>query len=388
MRIQLIQSHENNPVFIEIPDNLSDYAYYWVKSPNPKGLYNLLGAQIINQPYADKAQYTLTVEKGPHKGFKVHHHNHDVSHAVRKVVGIRKVLSLIEQDGFKAYQRSSNQLDSQERACLELASFCQRAGRTNELGGMEDPSNAQRSRQIFEIIATQLGFSSRLIQSISHAMTNFEQRQFDIHGFTGTRFQEKMNKARMVTSALTLNHCMDLVRIWKVRGKVNLALKPMLNTLFPAHKVENLANSLVEYSLKVGEATGTVVYDIDGQAKNKQDVILKAKVAQDPEHYIASLDNTLSPSILKPKPPTKPKPIHIHHYYLNSTPHRARSTGHSVTKPAQDQQDHTPSPSKDFWGGPTHRQRARNRPRRQRYFQADFNPQRNRTHRRRRARHY
>lgn len=101
------------------------------------------------------------------KNETVYRPNHDVTHACRKAFYLESTMQMLIENNIQPWQKILEDFSEKEKACLHLAAYLSRSGRTNEKGSSEDPTATERSANIFQKIATDLGFDQMLIEKIA-----------------------------------------------------------------------------------------------------------------------------------------------------------------------------------------------------------------------------
>lgn len=280
-------SHEGYRIVRHLPD-MSPWKSYWdpgVATELPMSLmWQQLAMTLINMPYEERYNDKM----GNRRGRLIFRLNHDVTHAVRKAVGIEFLFKLIEKYGYDFVELPDHKiqlldvgysqcvlthLTAEERALVVLVGFLERCGRTNELSGQDDPSNALRSMEVIKSIAHSLGFNSELVKSICTNAVNFTGEPIQGRGFQrihGWDFNEygssRDRKAKVMSSVLTLSHQMDLGRCRP--GGVQFVADYLSNKhgdmirLFP-HDSHGQVVALIKKAIGImSDKTGVVSYDM------------------------------------------------------------------------------------------------------------------------------
>lgn len=128
--------------------------------------WQMLADCIINQPYED--QLSSVLSEG--KDIYAYRPNHGVTHSIRQLIYVKEYMQLISDHGKSNYKDALNHLTGQEKACLDLAMFLYRSGRTNEAAGSANWYNTYRSRRIYEQIALGYGYQKDLISLIGEGI--------------------------------------------------------------------------------------------------------------------------------------------------------------------------------------------------------------------------
>ncbi|WP_367607806.1 SidE phosphodiesterase domain-containing protein [Legionella sp. W05-934-2] len=243
------KSAKDVPLFFSCRE-LSPYQYYW-NGHTPYALFSVLSADIIEIPYADApTDYEYRF------GNIAFHTNHGTNHAIRQYILIKNSLDFIKREGNTVSKQTANQLTQEEKACIELAGFLFRSGRTNELGWSEDTTYGQRSAEIFRHVAGQLGFNDTLIDLIAQS--------FDYHSdlkvtkpLLNQTIQQTSQKAQLFRDLLELSHESDLVRCETKSAKLQSSIETILTRVLPnAYDVKTSATSFLHLAAELNRKTG------------------------------------------------------------------------------------------------------------------------------------
>eukprot|EP00456_Euglypha_rotunda_P094235 TRINITY_DN9988_c0_g1_i19.p1 TRINITY_DN9988_c0_g1~~TRINITY_DN9988_c0_g1_i19.p1 ORF type:complete len:257 (+),score=2.46 TRINITY_DN9988_c0_g1_i19:180-950(+) len=199
-------------VYVKIPEFYSSQRQYWQQtgvSSNSNELemqvFQKIADDIINQPYVDDNRMQLDSYQNV-----IYRPNHDVTHAIRQVFYLDTVINYLIQNQIEPSQGPwlsfLKIFTSEELACLRLAAFMYRAGRTNEKGSSTDITALERSANLFKIVASQLEFAQELIKSASALMKQYipprsSLERYDSTGFSSDKHgkhaaNEKSHKAQ------------------------------------------------------------------------------------------------------------------------------------------------------------------------------------------------
>ncbi|STX50453.1 Uncharacterised protein [Legionella busanensis] len=294
-------SSHNNPYQATITID-PDWKKYWLKKEFHTPLYQALAANIINIPYVDIKHNFMEVD-----GVIIYRPNHDVGHSLRQAANTQFLLETIATVGLPEIQNALQRLTNEEREAVMLAAFLFRAGRTNERGGISDPSNAERSALIFTEIAKAVEFNAALVDNIAFSMCHYIpilDKEFTTsvphQGYEGDK-STQINKSRLVKGVLDLSHHSDLVRCWGNIDRINKNNLENLSGLLQANYVKEFNDILLDFARASNGMTGQPYYKHNGtHNKFLPPILLRKKtVTQVGETFadLLKLMNQFLPSI-------------------------------------------------------------------------------------------
>ena len=265
---------------------LSGFKGFW-KNPQTDNpcIWQTLTENYINKPYLDVPRLFSRFYDIKYDDFTVYHRNHDVTHAVRQRFYAKNYLNIIETYGNAKYAPIARQVKNnpEVQACLELAVFLCRSGRTNEKSGQEDPDNAKRSAELFERVATESEFNPGLINFLKFAIGTHaprpDQYQHLLEGLPG---EDKLQLAALLKGVIDLSHHTDLVRckVGSPKQPVREQIETDLGEFLDDSKV-NIHRATTNLLLQATQAckmTGTrVKFKTFGQQDNANTPLLKIK---------------------------------------------------------------------------------------------------------------
>jgi hypothetical protein len=204
--------------------SLDSYVHYWENTDFEelqRKLFAQLSEELIEVPYADKPkEYEYRFEK------VAFHPNHGSAHAIRLVILFDKYLRLVQSSHLPTVPT----LSQEEKACLSLAMFLFRSGRTNEIGWDGDTSYSNRSAFIFTHIAKTLGYSTELVEVIAQCF-DYKARIPLTTGFYGKSLINSNVSTLLYQSLFQLAHNSDLVRCHEKYSHLKSKLTNALNKL-------------------------------------------------------------------------------------------------------------------------------------------------------------
>jgi hypothetical protein len=237
---------------------LDDHLEYWKGWSNVPAfkLYEILAQDIIEQPYVDSPR-DLVIRYNK----TAFHVNHGTGHAVRQVQLIRQYFDLIEEKASPTFAAIVQSVSDEEYACLELAAFLFRAGRTNELSWSEDQSRfGRRSAALFTQIASDLGYNPNLVKLVSgcfdyHTVVELTEALDASHSVTQTNL-----KAQLFKKLLKLTHETDLVRCNEAYAPIHKTLTDTFREVLADDAPhEELATTCLHYGMVLCERTGAPI---------------------------------------------------------------------------------------------------------------------------------
>ncbi|BCA96268.1 hypothetical protein TUM19329_26290 [Legionella antarctica] len=257
-------SSHGNPYQVKLVIN-SDWLNFWHNESAEHEFFQALADNVINIPYVDDGYYLLETN-----GVVIYRPNHDVGHALRQAANSQLLFEVIELHGQPEMKLVLQELTQEERAAIRLAAYLFRAGRTNEHGGKNDPSNAERSALLFSEIAKAVGFNAKLIDDIALSMCNHAPIMDDVlsktipyDGFAGTQ-NIQIGKSRLVKAVLDISHHSDLVRCWGDVKKINSNNWENLSGLLQPESVKASNDILLNFARAGNALTGTPYYKHNG----------------------------------------------------------------------------------------------------------------------------
>lgn len=254
----LATSAQDNPVFFSYR-NLSQFQNYWQNQSLDKKtmLYQVLSADIIETPYVDDPRDYIE-----RQNVIAYHTNHGTCHGIRQDKLSVAYLQLIKKQGNAVTLQTANSLTSEEEACLQLAAFLFRSGRTNELGWKDDATYGQRSAVIFKQVAIDLGFNTAIVDLITLCF-DYHSKNEHINPLPDHTMQQTRNKLDLFTSILKLSHESDLIRV-NMDGYAQQR-EPIVGELSKVldqkNDIGNLADSLLLYAGQLCAETGAPITD-------------------------------------------------------------------------------------------------------------------------------
>ena len=237
---------------------LPSWRHYWLEEKSTAEFYQALSNQVVNQPYADMPDYWVK-----HGNTIVYHPNHDCAHSIRQSAYSQFFLKMVQHLGNPSYRHAAEQLTDEECAILKLAVFLCRAGRTNERGGQVDPSNQERSAQLFQAVALEVGFNPSLVNSMAYCvqyqpLTEATENKWCL-GFNGDESEQRA-KLGLMKRLLHLSHHTDLVRCFSNKAAIEDRNKENLSALIAPEQVDDAVEVSLNYARASAELTGTPYY--------------------------------------------------------------------------------------------------------------------------------
>ncbi len=286
----VLPSRMGESISFDFPEFGIAYQRYWEKD-DISIEYNILqdiSDTIINIPYKlDASDFKVGKVKG--KEFTVYHPNHDSTHAIRQWVTAQSLLTSIDALGSGRWKGVVANLTLQEKACIRLVAFCLRIGRLNEDSVHVGSQHILRSAEMFEIIASQLGFEDTLVQNISAAMSQGKPKLIEearYNGFSGDDNEQKLDKAKLAREVLNMVHRMDLVRCWNSKrlAKYQAIKKPIVKSLNylleDAEMAETLSVAYLRFACTLCEETGNKVKVVELDVDSLYKMNLKARCTE------------------------------------------------------------------------------------------------------------
>lgn len=262
-------------------DDLSHFKQYWGKNRAMRlSLYDQLSKNVIETPYADDPSDYFESQEG-----RAYRKNHGTTHAIRQVELLTHYLKLMKSAGKKELvQCIANSLTIEEEACLELAAFLFRAGRTNECSWQDDLTYGARSAEIFITIASALEFNHTLIKYISLC---FDYGNIiDSNTLTTPLPERSLNNSflviRLFSNLLKLTHETDLVRCNTNLNTLKTTIEKELNNLLDnSYILDQVADSFLKYAITLCRKTGAAVVAVNsGSATTSENAVLAVRSAK------------------------------------------------------------------------------------------------------------
>lgn len=227
-------------------------------------LWNTLSVYLLNCPYEDEPDDFVTV---PHVDGEqiLYRLNHDASHAIRKLVMVNYIVALLRLFGRESIKDTLANVSAEELSLLQLVAFLERSGRTNEMAGIDDPSNAIRSGEIIIQIAKELDFNQTLVNSVCRNAINYSGVGLASAGFSaGQGTDMPQRKAELFYQLLTLSHHCDLGRC-RAQGfefvKALLEKSQELEDVVPSSNRGRVIETLLDFIQFLSKSTGTAILD-------------------------------------------------------------------------------------------------------------------------------
>jgi hypothetical protein len=217
--------HKTPDVVVLMPHELEKHQRFWEQADATQQfgqVAQVLSDFIVNTPYAGVAHDEISrsdpkflLQPNSNDSMDVWRANHGTEHSIRQAVASMKLLDMVKANGKPEHKAAAASMTSEESSCMALAAYLFRAGRTNERGGKEDPSNAERSAILFRQVAERLGYNKELVDHIvylmsSHIPVESNQSQF-VQGHPNGL---PLEKAKLVKRILDISHHSDLQRCW------------------------------------------------------------------------------------------------------------------------------------------------------------------------------
>ncbi|MBL7479277.1 SidE phosphodiesterase domain-containing protein [Legionella bononiensis] len=235
--------------------SLERFHRYW-ESPRDLGfsLYEQLSQDLIEIPYVDEPDEFLQFFDRV-----AFHQNHGTTHAIRQMELATNFLTCIQLNGNKKYRFIAQSFSAEENACLQLAAFLFRSGRTNELPWHGDGTYGPRSAAIFKQIALELEFNPVLVDLMANCFDYHAEiqvkNQLNQHSIEETR-----EKAHLFTKLLKLSHESDLVRCFDNYQEIKRPIEEELSKLLdPSVKVSAVSDHFLAYAVTLCHLTGATV---------------------------------------------------------------------------------------------------------------------------------
>lgn len=269
---------------------LQDFKYFWQAGEGDQSqIWQVLADHYINKPYLDVPALFRGYVDISYDNFTVHHRNHDTTHAVRQRLYAQNYLDLIQNYGNDEYAPIATEINNNDelKACLELAIYLCRSGRTNEKSGKDDPSNAKRSAELFAVVAMEMGFDPDLVNFLKFAIgthaPKLENHPELVDKLPG---EHKLALAHLLKGVIDLSHHTDLVRCKvgppkePVREQIDEELGEFLD---PAKiDVKRATTNFLVHATQLCKMTGTrVKFETFSQQDKENNPKLKVQHARD-----------------------------------------------------------------------------------------------------------
>ena len=245
---------ENLPVLFSY-GSLERFHRYW-ESPRELrfSLYEQLSKDLIENPYVDEPNDFLQ-----HFNNVAFHPNHGTTHAIRQMELAANYLTCIQLNGTKTNSRVAQSLSAEEIACLQLAAFLFRSGRTNESGWQGDLTYGPRSAALFKQIALELEFNPVLVDLMANCFDYHTEIKVN-NKLNNHSLEETREKSHLFTKLLKLSHESDLVRCFDNYEEIKKPIEEELSRLLdPRVKVSVISDHFLSYAVTLCKLTGATV---------------------------------------------------------------------------------------------------------------------------------
>lgn len=267
----------NLPIEVQysVNDNLVAYSYrelkkykrYWDSSSTELqfSLFETLSQDLIEIPYVDDPD-----DLESHFDLTAYHTNHGTTHAIRQAEYAKNYFNLVKKSGGLIYKQSALSASKEEYACLVLAAFLFRSGRTNEYGWDSDTTYGKRSAAIFRKIALELKFNPILVELIASNCFDYHSDLTINQDLNQHSREESKTKIELFRKLLKLSHESDLVRCFeeyeeKIKKPITTELKVLL---VPSAAVDTIADDFLDYAITLCKETGSSVTGAKDKANN------------------------------------------------------------------------------------------------------------------------
>ncbi|WP_165485151.1 SidE phosphodiesterase domain-containing protein [Legionella rowbothamii] len=269
---------------------LQDFKRFWQDGEgDQREIWQVLADNYINKPYLDVPALFRGYVDITHDNFTVHHRNHDTTHAVRQRLYAQNYLDLIQNYGNQEYAPIATEINNNDelKACLELAIYLCRSGRTNEKSGKDDPSNAQRSAQLFAVVAVEMGFDPDLVNFLQFAVGTHAPKlgnhQDLVDKLPG---EHKLALAHLLKGVIDLSHHTDLVRckVGPPQEPVREQIDEELGEFLDSKKIDvkRATTNFLVHATQLCKMTGTrVKFETFSQQDKENNPKLKVQHARD-----------------------------------------------------------------------------------------------------------
>ncbi len=236
---------------------LSEFYQHWL-TPNDVTLamFEQLSQDVLETPYADEPE-----DYEVRHGKVAFHLNHGTSHAMRSVTLFNFIIHFLNIYGHKGNEscQAIQQMAQEEKACLTLAVFLFRSGRTNELGWSSDRSYSPRSAAIFTQIALDLGHDAPLVSAMASSF-DFECSIDLTRSFLDKNIEDSNKQVRLYQKILHVTHTCDLTRCCSSKDYLLEVLSQELSILLTGDKdIKELLDCILDFSEKLCLETGAPI---------------------------------------------------------------------------------------------------------------------------------
>ncbi|CAM4425756.1 MAG: hypothetical protein LEGION0403_FIIPPAGN_01012 [Legionella sp.] len=269
---------------------LHDFKHFWLAGEGDKSkIWQILADNYINKPYLDVPVLFRGYVDITHDNFTVHHRNHDTTHAVRQRLYAQNYLDLIQNYGNEEYAPLATEINNNDelKACLELAIYLCRSGRTNEKSGKDDPSNAKRSAELFTVVAIEMGFDPDLVNFLKFAIgthaPKLENHPDLVDKLPG---EHQLTLAHLLKGVIDLSHHTDLVRckVGPPTEPVREQIDDELGDFLDPKKIDvkRATTNFLVHATQLCQMTGTrVKFETFSQQDKENNPQLKVQHARD-----------------------------------------------------------------------------------------------------------
>jgi hypothetical protein len=137
-------------------------------------------------------------------------------------------------------------------ACLKLAMFLFRSGRTNELGWNDDTNYSPRSACIFSHVASELGFNKTMVELIAQSF-DFEAPLKSTYFWA----QKSSAKANLYQTLFHIVHTLELSRCFSSRGILYKKVSNLLSHFFSIQESKVCWDRMFQLTGAFLKATGS-----------------------------------------------------------------------------------------------------------------------------------
>ena len=236
--------------------SLDNFQKYWKSGSKDQrfSLYEQLSQDLIEVPYVDEPDDFLSLKEE-----LAFHTNHGTTHGIRQTELAKAYFELIKSEGNETYKSVALSVSPEELACLELAAFLFRVGRTNERGWEGDPTYGPRSAAIFKHIALELKLDRNLVDLMSSCFDYHAKKQIT-NSLPSHTLNDTINKVNLFTKLLKLSHESDLVRCFENYNEVKRPIIDELEKLVnPEVNLEQTGDNFLSYAAALCRETGAMV---------------------------------------------------------------------------------------------------------------------------------
>ncbi len=262
--VEVAPAQDGTRIIFSIPTFQLSFKFFWTKESSVFAeVLQTIANTIINQAYKLTPEVFFEAKYND-ETVQLYHPNHDTTHAIRQMIYGQRYLELTEIHGQKIWMDTLKECTPEEIACMLLAFYCLRIGRITEEGVHQ---HTLRSAQLFELLATQLGFIDLLVANIKAAMHDSKPTLADKHrynGFAGTS-EVQFRKALLVHKLVEIVHRVDLVRCWDSKGELKFQVirdplvKALTGLLGDEALAKRVAIEFMNYACRLCVETGNKV---------------------------------------------------------------------------------------------------------------------------------